>query len=333
MNRCVVCGEKTGERVCSCGCVTVAEDHEGGSAGGVSIGEGGTPLVESGLTEDYGNELDRLFVKDEAVNPTGTVHDRAASNAFSALSEEDVDWVELASTGDLAVSAAAYGARADVDVHAYVPSRTRFDVKSMVNVHGGEMTVVRGRHEDAVDALGDGEGTWGSSSADRIAGYASVAEGIEETADHGLDHVVVPVGTGEMLAGVLSTVSGAMVHAAQPAGCSPFVDSVEDGGYVACERPDTVVGECEVSRPAEELVETAVEASDMGDLDVHAVEDGDALDACLSAAREDGVDLSPAGGVALAAAEALSGTAVVVNPAAGRLSADALRNRLVYHGE
>ncbi len=321
MNRCVACGEEVGDAVCGCGGATVSGDSS--VADDVSMMEGGTPEVRL----DVEAECRNLLVKDEGSNPTGSVHDRGAALWVSMA--DDADEVSLVSPGDSAVSCAAYAARADVDVHAYVPARTRFDVKAMVNVFGGDMTVARGRYDDAVQRFrGDGGDRLPQTSPEYVAGLSGVAEELPP-----VDHVVLPVGLGATLAGVLAADVDAEVHAVQPEACSPYVDSMEAGEHRVCSEPDTVVGECEVAEPPMELVYTALEHGRRGELEGHRVEDGVALDRCLEVAREAGVDLSPAGGAAVAVARGLSGDVAAVNPAAGRLSADALRNRLVYHGE
>ncbi len=321
MNRCIVCERETEDAVCECGCATKATDV--GVADDVSLGEGGTSLVESSVEA----EADSLLLKDEGSNPTGSVHDRGAA-AYLDHGAPGTSTLKAPSTGDSAVSLAAYAARADVDFEGYVPSRARFDVKAMVNVYGGDMKVVRGRYDEARQRFHDEDGEGVPQEApEYVAGLSGICTELPSC-----DHVVVPVASGALLTAVLSSCD-ATVHGVQPEGCMPFVDSVDAGEYVACNDPDTVVGECEVPEPPAAFVDIAVALHGDGDLEMHRVEDGEALDRCLDVARRDGVDLSPAGGAAVAAAEELCGEVVAVNPASGRLSADALRNRLVYHGE
>jgi threonine synthase len=287
----------------------------------VTAEEGGTPLVPApGIADDLG--VDGLLFKDESRNPTGSVHDRAASVAVSVARAEGAEDVACYAAGDLAVSVSAYAARAGIGSYSYVPSRARFDVKASVNVHGGGMKVVRGDLSDARTEAGEDDGYPVSSPDEALrAGYATAAREVVDETDP--DALVCPVGTGDVYTAFAEALEGVPVHAAQPEGCATVLEDVDT--------PDTVVGELEDPSPPRigELRETVEENGE-----AVAVSDGDALDACLDAARE-GVSLSPAGGVALAAVEELgiSGRVVVLNPALGRLSADALRNRMVYHGE
>lgn len=297
----------------------------------VSMGEGGTPLV--GVDELAPAGVDRFLVKDEGRNPTGSVHDRSMSAAVSKVAGEDVDSVSLYSAGDSGVSAAAYAARAGLDCMVYVPSRAPFGAKALINVHGGDMTVVPGRLPEARREAGENLGGATSLSAfdppylhDAL---KTVAYETVESVD--ADHVVCPVGSGALYLGLHKGLpSDVGLHAVQPEGCAPFVRAHESGEYTAWSSPDTVVGEVEdPDPPGAEYVLDALESRG----GAVAVSDDDALDAALEAAGL-GLELSPAGGVAVAGMGelGLDGTVVVVNPAAGGRYADVLRNRLVYHG-
>ncbi|MCI0687284.1 MAG: pyridoxal-phosphate dependent enzyme [Sporichthyaceae bacterium] len=74
----------------------------------VSLGEGGTPLVELRLPGVPG----RILLKDEAANPTGSFKDRLASGAVSRARHLEAGTVALASSGNAGISAAAYAAAA-----------------------------------------------------------------------------------------------------------------------------------------------------------------------------------------------------------------------------
>jgi threonine synthase len=188
------------------------------------------------------------------------------------------------------------------------------------------MKVVRGNLDDAREAARE-DGGYSLSAGEtpyRRLGARTLADEIEDATDADVDAVVCPVGSGTTYLGLSDGLSDDVeLYAAQPKGCATLLGDVET--------PDTVVGELEdPSPPALETLRATVEENG------HAVSvtDGEALDACLSAARE-GVSPAPSGGVALAALDQLevSGTVAVVNPSLGRLFADALRNRMVYHGE
>lgn len=292
----------------------------------VTVGEGGTPLVPlPELAEKHG--LEGLYIKDESHNPTASVYDRAASGAISVVAEKGVKNVSLYSPGNSAVSVASYAGRAGIGCTAYVPARARFDVKAMVNVHGASMEVggshlgdTRERHAGEKDDTAHSLCPFEEPAL--LEGLATVGDEIEET-ETGLDTVVCPTGTGELLVALDESLGDSTeLYAAQPEGCAPLVGDVDT--------PDTVVGEIEDPEPPEADRLCQITESRGG---VRTVTDGEALDACLSATRS-GVSLSPSGGVALAALSGIEadGSVAVVNPSSGRLHADGLRNRMIYHG-
>jgi len=77
----------------------------------VSLGEGGTPLVELRHTGLPG----RILLKYEGANPTGSFKDRLASGAISRARQLGATTVALASSGNAGLSAAAYAAAAGLD--------------------------------------------------------------------------------------------------------------------------------------------------------------------------------------------------------------------------
>lgn len=74
----------------------------------VSLGEGGTPLVDVDLPGLPG----RVLMKDERANPTGSFKDRLASASVSRARHLGADTVAVASSGNAGVAVAAYAASA-----------------------------------------------------------------------------------------------------------------------------------------------------------------------------------------------------------------------------
>lgn len=329
------------------------------------MGEGGTPLVETPrLADELG--VKRVFVKNEAHNPTGSVTDRALSPVAAAASEAGHQTLALPSTGEDGQAAAAYAARAGLSSRVFVPSRATFVTKAMINVHGGDMRVVEGRFDDAREAFeaaledrgGDGDGddepSWFPAgpfdSPFRHEGvkpvYYEVVEQLEWTAP---DAVVAPVGQGSTIAGLwkaardfddLDLVDATpRFYAAQPDGCAPVVEAVESGADPEpWDVPDTVVGSLEIPDPAGGL--PAVEAVSASDGGAVAVDDQDALDSAATVAQHEGLEVSVACGVAAAGAWALKqdgelaadDTVVLLNTASGNKDADLVRSRLMGRG-
>ncbi|WP_324758744.1 pyridoxal-phosphate dependent enzyme [Haloarcula sp. GH36] len=318
----------------------------------VSLDEGGTPLVTvPPLAAELGVEA--VYVKDEGRNTTGSLADRKLSVAVTGAVQSGADAVAAPSTGNGAQAAAAYAARADIDSKGYVPSRCPFLNKAMVNVHGGDMRVVEGRYDDAVEAFKEGAGDRYSVEPGhpfRVEGAKPVA--VETVADldwTAPDAVIHPTGHGESLVGLergfaAAAASGLVdrepeLYAVQPDGCAPVADAwIGDSETPApVEHPDTIVGPLEVPDPAAGTAAlAAVESSGGGAaaVDDKAVLQG-AVDGC-----ELGPEVGATGGTAVAGARELADSGafasddvvVLVNPVAGSKEADLLRSHLMSQG-
>ena len=321
---------------------------------GVSAAEGGTPLVEApSLAGELG--VGRVVVKDEGRNPTGTFHDRGMSLAVTAAVDRGVEPLAHASPGNSGQSAAAYAGRADLRSYAFVPSRAPFSNKAMINVHGGEMRVAGGRYPEAVDALDELQTEWHSlqefTTPYRHEGAKTIAYELLADLDWNLpDAVVLPVGGGDLLVGVVKGLrdlrdldlvdSLPPVYAAQASGCAPVAAAWERGvdEPEPWEHPDTICGELEIPDPAGGAL--ALEALDETGGGALAIDDDDALESATVGIEGVGVEFSPAGGVAAAAAgtDRVGGTlpadatVAVVNPASGAKTPDVLRSHLMSKG-
>src|SRR5690242_16037689 len=86
----------------------------------VSLGEGFTPLIDA---PRLAAELDvnRLWIKDEAQNPTGSFKDRGMALAVSMAKELGIKKLAVPSAGNAGVSLAAYAARAGIEAHVFMP--------------------------------------------------------------------------------------------------------------------------------------------------------------------------------------------------------------------
>jgi threonine synthase len=225
----------------------------------------------------------------------------------------------------------------------------------MVNVHGGEMRVVGGRYPDALAAVDDQlESAYHSLQefADpfRHDAYRSLAYELLADLDWRVpDAVVLPVGTGEVVVGVVAglrdcaeagLVDGVpRVYAAQPAGCAPVVTAFEAGRSVEpWSTPDTIVGELEIpDPPGGDLAVAALRETGGGAV---AVDDDEALEAAVTVAATAVLEVGAAGGVAVAGAGALAAdgafdddaTVVVANTESGTKTADVLRSHLMGKG-
>ncbi|MGH7797069.1 MAG: threonine synthase, partial [Candidatus Binatia bacterium] len=113
----------------------------------VSLGEGYTPLLHA---KKLGSELGlrRLWIKDEAQNPTGSFKDRGLSLALSRAKELSVRKVAIPSAGNAGGSFAAYAARAGIEAHVFMPRDTPIANQIEVKQYGAKLTLVDGLISD-----------------------------------------------------------------------------------------------------------------------------------------------------------------------------------------
>jgi threonine synthase len=108
-------------------------------AQGLSMEEGGTPLVD--ITRKVGGRR-QILVKNEALNPTWSHKDRLNLCAVSAAVHVAAPGVVVASSGNHAVSAAAYAARASLSCLVVTTTGMSPSVKQMLVAMGAAIVAV-----------------------------------------------------------------------------------------------------------------------------------------------------------------------------------------------
>jgi threonine synthase len=89
----------------------------------VTLGEGFTPLLPAPrLGAKHG--MKRLFIKDEAQNPTGSFKARGMTTAVSMAKQFGLKKLAVPSAGNAAGALAAYAARAGMEAHIFMPRDT-----------------------------------------------------------------------------------------------------------------------------------------------------------------------------------------------------------------
>lgn len=112
----------------------------------ISMGEGGTPLLRA-LNLGMMLGCSHLFVKDERQGPTGSFKDRQASLALSVMKEQGVSEVVVASTGNVAISYAAYSALAGIKLWAFLTSLVPPEKMREVALYGTKVIKVTGTYD------------------------------------------------------------------------------------------------------------------------------------------------------------------------------------------
>ena len=180
---------------------------------GVSLGEGGTPCVPlARLARELG--ISQLSAKLEGANPTGSHKDRMSAQAVTRALDVGARRVVLASSGNAAISAAAYCAAAGLDCEVatyhdmpepYVRALHRLGARREVFAKGEERWahVRRGVEEEGAFALTNYSVPAVGSPVFGVEGYRAVALEIAVQACTP-DHVLVPTARGDLLWGIHS---------------------------------------------------------------------------------------------------------------------------------
>ena len=212
----------------------------------VSLGEGGTPLLKmSNLANRLG--ATNLYVKEEGLNPTGTFKARGISAAVSKAMELGATGFTMPSAGNAAGAAAAYCARAGLEVKVFMPQDAPASNKKETLVAGSELNLVDGLISDAGRqsvAVAQEHGLFDLSTLKepyRAEGKKSM--GLEMVMQLGWkmpDAVLYPAGGGTGIIGMhkgflelleLGWVQGKLPKfiAVQAEGCQPIVRAFNEG--------------------------------------------------------------------------------------------------------
>ena len=202
---------------------------------------GGTPLYRAYRLEKDLN-IKKLYIKDEGLNPSASLKDRASGVAVLKAIESGYDTISCSSTGNAASSLACHAARMGLKTVIFVPKRAPIGKLNQLLIYGSNVMSVDGDYKDtfnlskqAIDAYG-----WYNRNAainpHLVEGKKTVALEIAEQLEFSLtDWVCVSVGDGCTIAGVYKgfydLLQLGFIHkipkllGVQSTGCSPFVDS------------------------------------------------------------------------------------------------------------
>ena len=284
----------------------------------VSIGAGMTPLIKA---EKLGKALglNKLYIKNDSVNPTFSFKDRPAGIAVSKAKEFGLSSVGCASTGNLAAATAAHAAKGGFACYVFAPSDIEHAKIVQALVYGANFIAVDGTYDDAnriAAQIGDSKGIGIVNINMRsyyVEGSKTLAfEVAEQLGWQVPDHLVVPVGSGAMLNAIckgfeeleslslLGKVSGMHMIAAQPHGCAPIVDAFKKNStdVIPVENPDTIAKSLAIGDPGDgryvlkRLKQYNGYAEESTNKEI--------LDAIILLAKTEGIFTEPAGGVSVA---------------------------------
>ena len=178
-----------------------------------TLGEGGTPLLHCGR---YGRRLglERLFLKDESQNPSGSFKDRLAFTALAMAGRFGARAVGVSSTGNAGAAAAAYAARAGLPCIVLTVQGAASAIVTQMQAYGAMVVATRTK-ADRWKLLQTGVAEWGwyptspyfgppvGSNPYGVDGYKTLAYEVCEQMDwEAPDWCVLPVAYGDALFGM-----------------------------------------------------------------------------------------------------------------------------------
>ena len=165
----------------------------------ITLGEGGTPLIESRhIGVDLG--LRSLHFKFEGLNPTGSFKDRGMVVAVAKALEDGSRAIICASTGNTSASAAAYGARFGLRTVVVVPAgKIALGKLVQAQVFGATVLIIEGNFDEALRSVRQLADTHpvtlvNSVNPNRIEGQKTAAFEIVDELGDAPDILAIPVG-------------------------------------------------------------------------------------------------------------------------------------------
>jgi len=226
---------------------------------------GGTPLYKSGRLRDYLG-LRALTIKDDGLNPTGSLKDRASVIAVVKALELGQSTIACSSTGNAASSLAGNAARVGLDTVIFVPKRAPIGKLTQLLVYNACVVSVEGDYgatfalsKEAIDHYG-----WYNRNAAinplLVEGKKTVALEMAEQLNFDMpDWVVVSVGDGCTIAGVYKGFYDLLqlgfisvipkILGVQAAGCAPLAKAFQSGQAVEAAEENTLADSISVGMP------------------------------------------------------------------------------------
>lgn len=169
---------------------------------------GWSPLYEApALAERLG--IQRLYIKDDGINPTASLKDRASAMAVVKAAEAGRDTIACSSTGNAASSLAGNSAAAGFKTFIFVPERAPKGKVAQLMMFGAHVISVKGSYEDTFALSAQAIDRWGWYNRNAainpylLEGKKTVALEIGEQLGWEIpDYVAVSVGDGCTIGGV-----------------------------------------------------------------------------------------------------------------------------------
>jgi len=168
---------------------------------------GGTPLwTPLNLRRITG--FSELYIKDDSLNPTGSLKDRASYLVAAFARREGLTKVVVASTGNAASSMAGVGAAADLKIRIFIPASAPQAKRVQALQYGAEVVLVDGNYDRAYELSMEYTREHGGLNRNTaynpltIEGKKTAALEIYKQLGEAPDFVFVPTGDGVIIGGM-----------------------------------------------------------------------------------------------------------------------------------
>ena len=205
---------------------------------------GWSPLYEAPrLAKKLG--IRKLWIKDDGINPTASLKDRASAMAVAKAREAGAEVIACSSTGNAASSLAGNAAAAGLKTYIFVPSRAPKGKVAQLMTFGATVISVQGSYEDTFELSKAAIDRWGWYNRNAaINPYLSEGKktvGLEIMEQLGWqvpDYIAISVGDGCTIAGLWKGLKDLYaigfidrlpkLISVQAAGCCPINRAVEE---------------------------------------------------------------------------------------------------------
>ncbi|NWF75946.1 MAG: threonine synthase [Nitrospirae bacterium] len=286
------------------------------------LNSGFTPLVKAkNLAKIFG--LKELYIKDDTVvHPTLSFKDRVVAIALTKAKEFGFDTVACASTGNLAHSVSAHGAKAGFQRFIFIPATLEASKIIASLIYEPNLIAVDGNYDDVNRLCSEiaNKYKWAFVNINIRPFYAegSKTHGFEIVEQLGWktpDNIIIPCASGSLLTkiwksfkelkeiGIIEELN-TKVFAAQATGCSPITTAIKQGiDVIRPVKPYTIAKSLAIGNPADGYYATQVinEAGGTGE----DVSDQEIIDGIKILARTEGIFAETAGGVTVAVTKKL----------------------------
>jgi len=278
---------------------------------------GWTPLYR-GRNLEKSLDIETLTFKDEGVNPTGSLKDRASVVATMKAIEEGHKTIACASTGNAASSLAGNASKMGLSTVIFVPKRAPRGKLTQLLAYGADVISVQGDYKEAFKLSRDAINHYGwynrnaAINPHMVEGKKTVAYEIIEQLDFNPpDWIVVSVGDGCTIGGVYNGLHDfyalglidriPKILGVQSEGCAPFYKAWKTGKPIEETDENTLADSIAVGIPRNPV--KALRAVDKSKGAWVTVTDDAIIEAVKTLGKKEGLFCEPAAAAAYAGLE------------------------------